>query len=111
MISMIVDLNYIILLMGTITELFALVNAHDAETIKKLKEREGGSKNPYQVQNDEERHKKQLELIKKQGLPKEPIILFKSGSKYELVEGWHRTIQNFVAHPEGYVGPAWVGYL
>jgi GNAT superfamily N-acetyltransferase len=27
---------------------------------------------------------------------------------YDLIEGWHRTIQHFARYPEGYTGPAWV---
>ena len=77
----------------------------DDRTVKKLREREGGSKNPDQVPNDEERHQKQKELILKKGLPKEPIILIKTGNKYELVEGWHRTIQLLTIFPEGYKYP------
>lgn len=80
-------------------------NIFDAETVKRLKEREGGSKNPYQVPNDEKRHNTQKELILKQGLPKEPIILFSVNGKYELVEGWHRTIQLLNMFPEGYKYP------
>jgi hypothetical protein len=27
-----------------------------------------------------------------------------------LIEGWHRTIQHLKEFPQGYTGPAWVGY-
>jgi hypothetical protein len=77
----------------------------DSDTIKRLKEREGGSKNPYQVPKDEERHNTQKELILKNGLPKEPILLFKINGKYELIEGWHRTIQLLNMFPKGYKYP------
>lgn len=77
----------------------------DSDTIKRLKEREGGSKNPYQVPNDKKRHNTQKELIIKRGLPKEPILLFKVNGKYELIEGWHRTIQLLNMFPKGYKYP------
>jgi hypothetical protein len=80
-------------------------NIFNNDTIKRLKERDGGSKNPYEVPNDINRHNTQKELILKDGLPKEPIILFKDGSKYELVEGWHRTIQLLTMFPKGYKYP------
>lgn len=79
-------------------------NIFDDATIKKLKERNGGAKNPYGVPNDKQRHAKQKELIAAE-IPKEPIILFKNGSKYELAEGWHRTIQLLEKYPNGYVYP------
>ena len=84
----------------------------DDETIRRLKEREGGSKNPYEVPKDTERHNTQKELILKRGLPKEPIILIKgSDGKYELLEGWHRTIQLLNMFPKGYKYPnVYVGW-
>ena len=77
----------------------------DESTIKRLKERKGGSENPYQVPRDEERHEKQKELIAQKGLPTEPIILIQDGDKFELVEGWHRTIQLLNLFPKGYKYP------
>ena len=86
-------------------------NIFDDATIKKLKERNGGTLNPYGVPNDEQRHAKQKELIAAE-IPKEPIILFKNGSKYELAEGWHRTIQLLAKYPNGYVYPqVYIGIL
>ena len=76
----------------------------DDTTTRKLKERKGGTENPYGVPNDEQRHAKQKELIAAE-VPKEPIILFQNGSKYELAEGWHRTIQLLEKYPNGYVYP------
>jgi hypothetical protein len=46
------------------------------ETIKYIKEREGGSKNPMSVPNDVKRHQFQKEKIKS-SMPTEPIILLK----------------------------------
>jgi hypothetical protein len=76
----------------------------DASTIQKLKIRKGGTENPYGVPNDKQRHDKQKELIAKE-IPKEPIILIKNGTKYELLDGWHRTIQLFEKYPKGFVYP------
>jgi hypothetical protein len=81
------------------------------DTQKKIQQREGGSSNPWQVPRDSERHATQAAIIQKQGVSGEPVIVLKTSNGYELVEGWHRTIQNLQAHPEGYTGPAWVGYL
>ena len=83
----------------------------DAETQKRLGQRQGGSANPFQVPKDAERHATQAAMIQKTGISKEPIIVIKRGNEYELFEGWHRTIQHLKAYPEGYTGPAWVGYL
>jgi hypothetical protein len=80
-------------------------------TQQQINKREGGSKNPFQVPRDTERHATQASIIQKQGVSGEPVIVLKKPDGYDLVEGWHRTIQNLQAHPEGYVGPAWVGYL
>jgi hypothetical protein len=76
----------------------------DDTTIQKLKIRKGGKENPYGVPNDKQRHDKQKELITK-AIPKEPIILIKNGTKYELLEGWHRTIQLFEKYPNGFIYP------
>lgn len=83
----------------------------DAETQRRLAQRQGGSANPYQVPNDAERHATQAAIIQQQGVSKEPIIVMKTATGYELLEGWHRTIQHLTAYPNGYTGPAWVGYL
>ena len=83
----------------------------DVKTQQQIKARAGGSQNPYGVPNDAERHATQQAMIQKQGISKEPIIVFKKTDGLELIEGWHRTIQHFKAYPQGYKGPAWVGYL
>jgi hypothetical protein len=81
------------------------------KTQEQIRKREGGSKNPNQVPRDAERHATQAAMLQKQGISGEPIIVMKKPDGYDLVEGWHRTIQNLQAHPAGYTGPAWVGYL
>ena len=81
----------------------------DADTQSKIKQRAGGAQNPHGVPNDAERHATQATMIKQQGVSKEPIIVIKTPQGYELLEGWHRTIQHLQAFPNGYRGPAWVG--
>lgn len=80
------------------------------KTQRMLISREGGSSNPFDVPRDAERHAQQLKMIQQQGVRTEPIIVAKLNNGYDLIEGWHRTIQHLKAFPEGYTGPAWVGY-
>jgi hypothetical protein len=62
---------------------------------------------PYM--KDAERHATQAKLAQQQGgVRTEPVIIIKTSKGYELLEGWHRTIQHFAANPQGYVGPAYV---
>jgi hypothetical protein len=71
------------------------------------------------VPNDEERHQgtairlKQNTNIKVHGYAgssnDEPILLIRlKNGKYSLLEGWHRTMQNLLARPEGYNQQAYV---
>jgi hypothetical protein len=61
------------------------------------------------IQKEKERHATQAALAQQQGgVRKEPVLLIKTAKGYELLEGWHRTIQHFVKYPEGYTGPAYV---
>ena len=80
------------------------------KTQRMLVSREGGSSNPFDVPRDAERHAQQLKMIQQQGVRTEPIIVAKLSNGYDLIEGWHRTIQHLKAYPEGYTGPAYVGY-
>jgi len=77
---------------------------------RKLIGRAGGhSDMGMNIHRDKERHTTQAQLARQQGgVRKEPVILVKTGQGYELVEGWHRTIQHFAMYPKGYNGPAWV---
>jgi len=81
----------------------------DADTANKLKRRKGGSENPDNVSNDAARHDTQKQMVS-QAPSQEPIILITSPQGYELVEGWHRTIQSLENWPEGYKQAAWIGY-
>jgi len=60
------------------------------------------------IPKDKERHSTQAALIQKGGVSKEPAILIKRPEGYDLLEGWHRTIQHFHMYPNGYTGPAYV---
>jgi hypothetical protein len=81
----------------------------DPDTVRRIKERQGGAANPYGIPKDAERHATQAKLAAQQGgVRDEPVILKKVGDKYELIEGWHRTIQHFKQFPDGYKGPAWI---
>ena len=82
----------------------------DDETRDRLRARDKGNLNPLLVPRDKQRHQQQAALLKKVGISKEPIIVIKNDDGYDLIEGWHRTIQNLNMFPQGYVGPAWVCY-
>ena len=85
------------------------LNILSDETIKRLEERWGGEKKK-DLDGDEERHDIQANLIKIDGTPTEPIIMLDLNGKYELVEGWHRTIQLFKLSPKGFEYPnVWIG--
>jgi len=80
----------------------------EPQTEEKLRERIGGPAVDY-VPNDEQRHQTQARLAAQQGgIRSEPVIIIETPQGYDLVEGWHRTIQHFKMYPDGYVGPAWV---
>ena len=86
----------------------------EPKTLKRLQARAGGnskSSDPdvHIPANDAERHATQARLAQQQGgIRKEPVILLKTSAGYELLEGWHRTIQHFAMYPKGYTGPAYV---
>ena len=80
------------------------------KTQRMIRQREGGSSNPFQVPRDAERHALQQRMIQQKGVSPEPIIVAKLSNGYDLIEGWHRTIQHLQAYPEGYTASAWVGY-
>ena len=76
----------------------------------KLIGRAGGTSDMgMQIPKDKERHNTQAALAQQQGgVSKEPVLLIKMPNGYELLEGWHRTIQHFVKYPDGYTGSAYV---
>lgn len=79
-------------------------------TKEKLIGRAGGKSDlGMGIPKDKERHATQAQLAKQQGgVRKEPVILIKKSDGYELLEGWHRTIQHFAMYPDGYTGPAYI---
>ena len=82
----------------------------DPKTQQRLIGRAGGTSDlGMGIPKDKERHATQAALAQQQGgVRKEPVIIIKTSKGYELLEGWHRTIQHFAANPQGYVGPAYV---
>ena len=92
----------------TLTELPITFDIFTPKTQRMLASREGGSSNPFQVPRDAERHAQQSQMIQQKGVSAEPIIVAKLSNGYDLIEGWHRTIQHLKAFPQGYTGPAWV---
>ena len=79
------------------------------DTQRRINIRAGGSANPMSVPKDAERHATQAALAQQQGgVRKEPVIGKMTPQGFELIEGWHRTIQHFKMFPNGYSGPAWV---
>lgn len=86
-------------------------DAHTQKLITLRATRSGGAEH-LMVPRDDERHQTQAELIKQRGqASQEPIIVIARKDGYELLEGWHRTVQNAKAFPNGWRGKAWVGYL
>jgi len=82
----------------------------DPKSKQKLIGRAGGSSDlGMGIPRDKERHATQAALAQQQGgVRKEPVLLLKTATGYELLEGWHRTIQHFAKYPDGYTGPAYV---
>ena len=89
---------------------FTMDNMWTSHTLRKLQGRAGGlSDMGMDVPRDAERHATQARLAQQQGgVRSEPVILIKRPDGYELLEGWHRTIQHFHKFPDGYTGPAYV---
>jgi hypothetical protein len=81
------------------------MNIFSDKSKKELQERISGMLRS-DVDRDEERHNNQRELLKSRGISKEPIILFKTkDGRYDLGEGWHRTVQTFMVFPDGFIQP------
>jgi hypothetical protein len=75
------------------------------KTRNELRNRIGGEV-VASVDKDAERHDTQKKMLQSRGISKEPIILFRTkDGRYELGEGWHRTVQTFKAYPDGFVQP------
>jgi len=80
----------------------------EPNTKARLASRIGGVPHP-DIPRDADRHATQASLAQQQGgVRDEPVIMVKTKQGWELIEGWHRTIQHFATYPNGYRGPAWV---
>ena len=64
----------------------------DDRTVNAFLERDFGNLNTYQVPDDEERTKTQRDIAKGDGTNEPVIVEKKPNGKYELIEGWHRTM-------------------
>jgi hypothetical protein len=83
-------------------------------TRNSLVQRAGGAApKTFQVPRDEERHETQAARLGGKDLAfREPAImaLFSNG-KYELFEGWHRTIQAFAKHGDGFKAMTYIAKI
>jgi len=61
-------------------------------TIKGFEDREFGDVNSYLVPNDEIRTNQQKKLARKDGKNEPVVVIQQKDGKYELIEGWHRTM-------------------
>ena len=95
------------------------VNLYDftKETRDLIFERDFGRKNPNGVPRDEERTNLQREKATGDG-QNEPVVVVMDGRKYNLIEGWHRTMALLESGKNGSPDPlkwgkvkirAWVG--
>ena len=64
----------------------------DDRTVNAFSERHFGDVNTYQVPDDEERTQTQRDIAKGDGTNEPVIVEKKPNGKYELIEGWHRTM-------------------
>jgi hypothetical protein len=64
----------------------------DDRTVNAFLERNFGEVDAYLVPDDEERTKTQRRLAKSTGMNEPVIVEKKPNGKYELIEGWHRTM-------------------
>jgi hypothetical protein len=64
----------------------------DENTVNAFLERDFGNIDSYLVPKDEERTSTQRRLAKPTGMNEPVIVVRKPNGKYELIEGWHRTM-------------------
>jgi hypothetical protein len=67
-------------------------NDFDDRTVNAFLERDFGNVDSYLVPKDEERMNTQKKLAKSSGMNEPIIVERKPNGKYELIEGWHRTM-------------------
>ena len=64
----------------------------DDSTVNAFLQRDFGNVDAYLVPKDEERTSIQRSLAKSNGMNEPVIVVRKPNGKYELIEGWHRTM-------------------
>ena len=62
------------------------------KTIRAFEERDFGEVDAYNVPNDKERMSTQMDMRRDDGMNEPVIVLLNPDGKYELMEGWHRTM-------------------
>ena len=62
------------------------------KTIRAFQQRDFGKVNAYNVPKDEERMDTQMSMRRDDGMNEPVIVLINPDGKYELMEGWHRTM-------------------
>ena len=62
------------------------------KTIRAFQQRDFGKVNAYNVPKDEERMDTQMSIRRDDGMNEPVIVLINPDGKYELMEGWHRTM-------------------
>lgn len=67
------------------------INSFDDETQRRMRDREFGNKNPYNIKDDVERMEWQRKNCKP-GINEPVIVTELSGGRLDLHEGWHRTM-------------------
>jgi len=86
----------------------------DSDSVHSIEDNVNRSVQPDKMDDkNASRFAKQRELIGKQGISKLPIILEESREepgKFTLLEGMHRTTENFRVSPNGFTCAAYVGY-
>ena len=79
------------------------------DTQKAIIGRHDGLINLLNVARDKERHELQaMFALKEGGVRSEPVIITTTSNGYNLIAGWHRTIQHFRFYPDGFIGPAYI---
>lgn len=67
------------------------INSFDDETQRRMRDREFGNKNPYNIKDDVERMEWQRKNCKP-GINEPVIVTELSDGRLDLHEGWHRTM-------------------
>jgi len=85
------------------------MNVFDSVTMQTLPQRVQGEEHQGPTnKNDASRGAFAADSLQDKTSYDEPVILAKMGSKYQLIEGWHRVIQLLRSFPQGTTQKAWV---